>query len=499
MRGDAVVLVAGRFVQALLTIAGFRVLTALLSPAEVGNYYLIISVASLFSMFLISPVGMYVNRRFFAWYDERSLTAHFLGYNAYAAAVSLLAFLSALAAWRFAGVGAGLNGPLFAFLVAAYIYVLNWNQNYIPALNTLGYRRDFVLLTLVTVGLALAFSALFSVVLSRGGTEWMAGLIVANGAATLAAARILYGKLREDAPGHFDFRGLASRPALDAIGAFALPLAGASFFMWAQSQSYRVIVERLDGAELLGYMAVGFSIATSVAGIMESLVQQLYLPAFYRRITSGGKDERRAALAELAAKSVPVYLVYLFFIAGSAELLVRTLVSPKYRDVFVYARYGAFVEFFRMATNVLAAAAHSEMRTRSLVRPYLIGGITAAVLVYFSAVSGRPGTYVPLALLLSGGVTFFSMQRAILPIIEFRLDLRALAAPAVGSLGLLAFSFIHPAGTLGTLGLLGLSGCYFAGMLYWTSRKWLRNVPSNPLSGPKAETENMSPAEPEAL
>lgn len=498
MQRDAVLLLAGRAAQALLTVAGFRLLTTLLPPAEVGSYYLIMSVAALFSMFLISPVGMYVNRRFFAWHDERSITSHFLAYNAYTAAVALAAFLCALAAWRFAGVGAGLSGPLFAFLVAAYIYVLNWNQNYIPALNTLGHRKDFVLLTLVTAALGLALSALFAVCFSRDGMQWMAGLIVANGAATLIAGRALYGKLGERAPGPLDFRGLASRPALAEICAFSLPLAGASFFMWAQSQSYRVIVERLNGPELLGYMGVGFSIATSVAGIMESLVQQLHLPAFYRRITAGGKDERRAALADLAAKSIPVYLVYLFFIAGTSEFLVRFLVAPKYRDVFVYARYGAVVEFFRMSTNVLAAAAHSEMRTRSLVQPYLVGGIAAAALVCLGAASGLPGLYVPIALLASGAVTFFAMQRAILPIIDFRLDLASLASPALCSLGFLVFAFIHPAGAAGAAVMLALSGVYFAGMLYWLSRKW-PGGDIEPLGGRKADTENMSPAEPEPL
>lgn len=473
MKNEVLILIGGRLMQAALTIASFRLLTTFLRPADLGGFYLIMSISTLFGMFMLGPVGMYINRRMFAWHDSRDLFSHFLGYNVFAIATTVLAFAAVWLSWRFFGIGAQLSGFELSLTVAAYVYVLNWNQNFVPALNLLGYRGLFVAFSVLTTALGLALSVAFVRYISYSPISWMAGVIMATGGVAIVAAYSLRSRLNEARP---SFIGVARylRPgSVRGIAAFAVPLSCAAFFMWAQNQSYRVIVEKVIGPEFLAYMAVGFSISTSVAGILESLVQQVYLPGFYRSISSGDKNSRRLALQELAAKTIPVYIVYLFFIVGASEYLVRFLVDEKYREVFVYARYGAVVEFFRMSTNILASAAHSEMRTGSLIRPYLVGGVLAAVTAYLGAVSGRPQVLVPVALLLSGAVTFFAMQRAIYPIIEFRLDTAALFPPVMFSLLFLVFAALPPGGTARSVALLTAAGGYFILLQYWISRKWL--------------------------
>ncbi|MCX5792247.1 MAG: hypothetical protein NTY45_08545 [Elusimicrobia bacterium] len=500
MNKEVSTLLAGRGAQALLTIAAFRLLTTFISPSEVGGFYLIMSMASLFSLFLLNPVGMYVNRKLFVWYDQKTVFEHFLGFNVYTLLVSALAFGIVLFSWSFLGVGAGLPGLLFAFIVACYIYVLNWNQTIIPTLNAFGHKTAFVLLTTATTGIGLVFSIVFVKFFKAGAVEWVSGQVVALGLLTLAGVCVFRRKVPENGLLLSGTEKCVTKESLLAVAAFALPLAGATFFMWAQGQSYRVIVEKIRGPEFLAYLAVGFSIATSVAGILESLVQQIYLPAFYRRISTGGKDERRSALRDLAARAIPVYLIYLFFIIGLSEHLVYFLVAPKYREVFVYARYGAVVEFFRMSTNILASAAHSEMRTKSLITPYLLGGVSAAVSAYFAAMSSRPELFVPLALLLSGVITFFDMQRAIFPIIEFKLDARSLAAPGFFSLAFLVAILIHPKGLVQSLALLGAAGAYFLFLQYWFSRKWLGSAGKIPAPAAQpVDTENLAPAEKDVL
>lgn len=476
MKRDAMLLVAGRAAQAILTIAVFRLLTAFLSPAEAGGVYLIISVATFFGMFALNPVFMYLSRKLFVWHDAGSVFDHLLGYNLYSIAVSLSVIPLVLAAWRFFGVGAGLPGLAFALTVAVYTYALNWNQVFIPFLNTLGHRASFVALTLATSGLGLLFSVAAVYFNSPSAVSWISGQAAGLGLAAVLGLYVFREKVPESpgAPGRS--LGYANRSVFSNVAGFAAPLAGAAFFMWAQSQSYRVVAERINGPEFLGYLAVGFSIATSVAGILESLVQQLYLPVFYRRISGGDKDARRAALSELAAKTLPVYLIYLFFMAGSSEYLASFLVAEKYRGVFVYARYGAFIEFFRMTANILASAAHSEMRTGVLIKPYLFGGISAVAGVYLAALSPAPPVFIPLALALSGLVTVSSMWHTMNSMVPLDLDFKPLLRYSFLSALFLPLAFIHARGFLPSFGLLLASVAYFSFLQYKAAGKWLSGL-----------------------
>lgn len=381
-----------------------------------------------------------------------------------------MAFFVVFAVWRFLGVGSGMPGLLFAFLVSAYIFVLNWNQNYIPALNTLGHRVEFVLLTLATVSSSLLLSALAAVCVAREGLVWMGGGVVATGAVTLYSSRIFRKKVPEPLPHPLSFRKYVAKASVLSVNSFSLPLAGASFFMWAQSQSYRVLVGRLNGAEILGFMAVGFSIATSVAGILESLVQQIFLPTFYRRISGSGASARKEAFSSLVMSTLPVYVGYLFFILGSSELLVTVLVDAKYRTVYTFARFGAFIEFFRMTTNVLASAAHSEMRTKVLLKPYVVGGVISVLFVFAGAFSGAPKVLIPAALVASGLLTMLIMNVSVRPLVNFTPTPAAMLKPVLMGSILLVPVFFTVSGVLQALPLLACSGTYFSYFLYRTMK-----------------------------
>lgn len=495
MKFDALILIAGRGLQAVLAIALFRIITDVLAPAQVGGVYLIFSISYLFTSFLINPVSTYINRKLFLWYDAKNLFAHLASYNYYVAAVSLLSLPVVWCAWRFFGVGTGLNGLVFAAEVCCYIYVLTWNITFIPIMNALGHRVAFVLLTLAASALGLLFSPLLAHFGIPTAEYWMAGQIAALGLVTAVSVRIFFRKVPEP-PTKIPPSKYLEKGSLTGVWLFALPLAVSAFFMWAQGQSYRVIVEKMSGAEFLGYLGVGFSIATSVAGILESLVQQIYLPGFYRKITGGDKAVRGAALSELAAQTLPVYIIYLFFLVGVSEFMVYFLVAEKYRAVFVFARYGAFIEFFRLTTNVLAAGAYSEMRTQALIKPYLLGGIVAVAGVYFAALSPNPAVFIPLALALSGLVNVLAMGGAIRAMTPLKFDSRPAVKAVLASALFLPLAFLHARGLWSSIGIVGAAGLYFAFLQYRVARKWLggAGLPTQTATLPES-TENLSIAE----
>lgn len=476
MKPDMLILITGRAVQAILTIALFRLLTSFLSPAEAGGVYLIISIATFFGMFALNPVFMYLNRKLFLWHDSKNISEHLLGYNLYSSIVSLLAVPIVYAVWLFFGIGADMPGFLFALLVACYTYALNWNQVFLPFLNALGHKVSFVLLTLVTAGLGLICSVAFVYFRPPSAVAWVGGQVAGLGLATLLGLYVFLRKVPEMRPRPGWLSRYANKTVFSNISGFAIPLAGAAFFMWAQGQSYRVVVTKVNGAEFLGYLAVGFSIATSVAGILESLVQQIYLPGFYRQISGGDAEARRAALNELLSKTIPVYIIYLFFLLGSSEYLVSVLVSEKYRSVVVYARYGAVIEFFRMATNILASGAHSEMKTEVLIKPYFFGGVAAIAGVYFAAFSPYPSILIPAALAGSGLATLSIMWHVINSMVGLSLDFKPLTRYSLLSALFLPLVFFHAGGLFASLGVLMISGLYFSFLQYKAAGDFLPGI-----------------------
>ncbi|MBU1183169.1 MAG: NAD-dependent epimerase/dehydratase family protein [Proteobacteria bacterium] len=87
MHRDILLLAGGRLAQALLAIVSLRLLTALLSPAQVGSMFLILSLASCVGLFFISPVSLFLNRKLHGWHNSNVLWGRFQLFNLYVLAV----------------------------------------------------------------------------------------------------------------------------------------------------------------------------------------------------------------------------------------------------------------------------------------------------------------------------------------------------------------------------------------------------------------------------
>ena len=405
MSKEIIVLIAGRLAQALLSIAVLRAMTAFLSPLEAGRYFLFISLASGFSFFLINPVGMYINRKLHSWQRGRTILDRFGVFNIYT-------LLSALAALAFSMLwvtltGSGLDIPLWLFGcgVAAYLYFNTWNMTLVPALNMLGHRVAFVTLTVLTMGLGLGLAVLAVTGLRPAAFYWVSGQTAAMAVIALIGLLLIKKNTGEVFSGTRRVLAALDRPSVQGVKAFALPLAGATIFMWMQLQGYRLVVEARAGAELLGYLAIGLGIAGSLGAVMESLVQQVYYPGFYRKVSSADPAARAGAFSALTEKAFPAYIILFFFTVSLAPQLAALLVDAKFGGVVPFIIFGAFTEILRMAGNVLASAAHSEMRTRILIKPYAYGGAALLAGVYLAAGAPERETLVPLAMILGGLVT----------------------------------------------------------------------------------------------
>ncbi|OHB44483.1 MAG: hypothetical protein A2178_01990 [Planctomycetes bacterium GWC2_49_10] len=485
MRKDLLLLVLGRFLQALLTIATLRVLTAFLLPAQVGSVYLILSIAAVFGLFLINPVGMYINRKLHSWHKQKTVFSHFYLFNLYVAGVAVLSLAAVGLGKYLFGVGAELTLLPLVLVVACYVYASTWNMTLIPALNMLGFRAPFVVFSVLTSGLALALSAGLVIRVSPTAIGWVSGQAAAMLVMALVALVALKYKLGEPLTA-LPFSEAKTDQAKD-LWAFAMPLAGATFFMWVQNQSYRVIVERLAGPDFLGFLAVGLGISSSLAAVTESLAQQIYFPDFYKKLNTAEAGGHKTALAGLAVKTLPAYIILTVFILCVSSQLTTLLVDRKFAGAAVFVAFGAFIELFRMTANVLASSAHAEMRTSVLIKPYAAGGIFTVLGVYAACHFAGKAMLVPAAMAVGGLVTVWVLKAETSKKAFSDLDYSPLMkSAAYSSLFLLLLPFRHLNSMGWSVLLLALAGAYFLLLQYLAAFKWSKALPAAAPAAPAA-------------
>ena len=472
MNRDYLILGAGRTLQILISLAAMRLLTRLLSGSEVGNVYLVLSLTSYFSLVLLSPVGVYITRRLNDWHKEGLLLDHFACYNVYVAAVALSVFPVLYLVKGVFGVASGISAWGLVLLASGYIYAATWNSTLIPALNMLHHRRSFAFFSTVTLLLSLAFSVLLVQARAASATMWIAGQIA--GLTLMAAASLLYFR-RKVSYGVNPARvlELLKKPRLEGIAKFCLPLLVMTFFMWMQTQSYRLIIEKNLGLDFLGRMAVGLGIAAAIAAAAESLIQQIYYPIYYTEIDTQDGLARKAAWDKMAGAIIPLYLLTALFVSFLARHLATVLVDVKFHDVWIFTVFGAWVEFARVTSNIFASVAHSEMRTGPLAKPYAFGGLLTAGGVYFASLAPGHAFWVPAALVLSGFVTLFLMVVGMRRIMRVALDLGSLKLCLLLALPFpLALLVRNGAGSVLTAGgVLLAMGAYFLAAQYLLYRR----------------------------
>ncbi len=427
----------------VIALVSVRVFTSLLSTGEVGNIYLINSLFGFFGLALINPVGMYINRKVHRWVEERSVLDRFSIFNIYLIFLAISSIGVILLLKRFWHVGATIQLPMLICFLMFSIYFTTWNQVIIPTLNLLNHRISFVLFTILTLIAGLAFSILLVSLMSATAVSWLSGQLAAQALITLFALayfrKVVGRRVSSSEPPE-----VITRENLMHVLHFVFPLGCTTFFIWLQSQSYRIIIEKTVGAEFLGMIGLGIGVASSIAVAAESLIQQLYLPAFYRDINTPDAEKRTAAWNAMAQLTIPIYISLTIMVSCLAPFLLHLLASRKFGGAYVFVVFGAWIEFFRMTTATLTSVAHAEMRTKYLLRAYCVGGLLAVAGTFFGAHQDHYAVLIPAMLLLSGLVAMAIMYRDMKQLMQIKVGIRRivrsilLSLPFLGALMLQA-------------------------------------------------------------
>lgn len=469
-----IAIVLGKLALVAISILSIKVSTKYLSPSVMGNLYLFTTIYTFFVFLFISPVGQYFNRYTHYWLEKGVLKDRFLTYFFYIIFVASLSLFVSIGMHQL-GWTAGLSLIEFASAVALFVAVISLNQTIVPLFNMMQFRVLFTVLAFLTAALALLISFLLVANFDASLENWLLGILISNFLLSLLAWRLIRSRLQ---PESSDVSSLAfsySRGDLNQIIKFSLPVAVATIFMWGQNTGYRITIESLIGANYLGFLGVGLTLASQLSNVVESILMQYLQPVFYKRIQSDRFEDRLSAANSYIAIAIPAYLTLAIFLTFSIEYVFPILVDVQYSDAVEFCVYGVWIEFFRMTTNSLANIAHSETKMNLYMFPYLFGAFGTNILVLLVPTVLIDVELLPAALVLGSFITCLTMFVYMRKIMLFSLDLKglvigvALITPSVVLLNMLDFpSSID----MYYLFMLFVSGCVF--LLGWMALYFLR-------------------------
>lgn len=402
MNKHLVVISIGRVSQMLIMFLTYRVLSSVLSVSDMGVYYFLLSISAAFGLIYANPIGMYANRLLHAWRDHGVVLQN----------------LKAII-WSFV-FGSLLTVPfLFLFkdkislesqniffivgVLVFYVFSTSINGTLVPSLNLLGLTNQFVAWTLITNVLGLILSYILVVFVSPHPLNWLIGQGISFTLCGVVAYFILARRHKNNELASVD----VLNERVKRVSIFALPIVVTNLAVWTLGQSFRFFYKDNIDLNLLGELAFGLGLATSLCVAVEYLFQQLYFPDFYKDINDPSIDNE-VVWNRLFKKLIGPYIYLTFFIIGLSPFILRVLADVKFKNSVKFLAIGALVEFFRMIGNIFNMATQSEMKTHKAMLPYLSGGAVTLVSVLLICKNPSWVNFTPLAL-IAGHLTAMIM------------------------------------------------------------------------------------------
>lgn len=373
----------------------------MLPPAQFGVLAILLTFQSFCGLFLVNPVGQYINRHTHAWVDEGSLLPRLRRYRVWVIVAALVGAIASTI-WAYSQAVPWVERVLVPATVALMVVAATANATSVYLLNMLGHRALSVGwgVTSAVLGLLLSWALTYHFGV---GLAWFTGQALGMAVGAVGAIRGVHRLL----PMARDVR----QPLLEVgvLRSYILPLAVATGLMWWLLAGYRLFLEAHWGLAALGGAVVGLSLASQLWGLLESLAMQFLYPLFYRRIAVSGAPDSALAFSDLLNTLGPIYLVLASATVIGAPSLLALLVDAAYANVVPFVLLGVVVEFCRALGNVLGTAAQVDRRMGALIRPYATGALVLTIgLLLLSQTGGHIAQAV--AVLAGAGLVTFSMM-----------------------------------------------------------------------------------------
>lgn len=377
-----IVVLFGNAAQFILLVLTMRLATSYLPPEEMGRLSLITATTAFFALFLINPVGVFINRRFHAW-DALGRAKYYLQLHwGYLLVVSVIAAGSLTLLNELSVLGDKFNTVWLLAIVCGSLLFNTINQTAIPSLNLLEFRRHFFILTLATIGLGLLSALLLVSHFVPTAEYWLMGLLMGQAGLAVLGVAVLFSKLKMSVA--------VQRPTvahLHLLFSFAWPVAISVGFNWLQTQGYRFFAADALGLASLGLFVAGYGISAGLMAAFEAVVTTYFQPRFYRQVSTNNATEQSLAWNQYAGAILPSLMLVTVLLAGLAPELTRFLVGPAYQSASQFVIWGVLAEGTRVVAGVYGISAHAKMKTRLLLWPNLLGAIICIALIRLLAPS----------------------------------------------------------------------------------------------------------------
>lgn len=418
MDKELLLVLAGRFLQVITSIGILRIVTGLLDPFELGKYSLILSITSFFALVFINPVGTYINRKLHAWYEKGIVWYRLVQGAQYVLCVTAVAIAIIFGMYSFSDVFSNLNVNWLILLVSTSLLFTTCNQTIIPAFNMLGYRKQWVIYSILTLWVGLGASIIFTFG-HHQAEYWIAGqtagMFIGSVIAIIPFRHILKNEtvLRE--------QNLYND--VKSVLMFSLPIAIGVGLNWVQFQSYRFIITDINGLDFLGIFIAGYTVSSGILGAFETTAMNYFYPFFYSKISNADDAQKAATWNQYASVMLPLTMYTSFFVIVMAQQIIHVLADPRFWIAVKYVQFGALIEMGRIIGNIYGMVAHSTMNTKTLILPQLIGSLSTVLFIpLFNTL--LPETGVGVALTVSAGIYIvcmhFATRKQLNIIINFR-------------------------------------------------------------------------------
>jgi O-antigen/teichoic acid export membrane protein len=389
--------------------------TNFLTSESYGELALLTSIQAFCGLFLVNPIGQYINLNTHRWHDEDTLFIRIKAYRWY------LFLVSAIGAFVVIVSMFSVSDNIFLSVISLFLIVLtvNWNSTLVPLLNMLGSRQSSIVWSLVTVIIGIVFSTVF-VILSPTASSWLFGQALGMAIGGFGAWVSL--KKFNSVKAYSHEISLIDRKT---IVTYCLPLAIATGFMWLFQSGYRFAIEHFWGLASLAFFTIGLQVASAMWTIIETIAMQFLNPYFFRSVTDvTDEGQLKKYFSDLINVLAPIYIVLTGFLIISAPYLMALLVDEKYQTAVEFVILGAVIELCRVIVNIFANAAHVKRNTKTLTAPYALAALIAISAIVMVGLLEHPMIQAAYSLVFASVVLLCMMAVMMYRQINYRLDIK---------------------------------------------------------------------------
>jgi len=177
---DLSIIIFGRALQVIIALVAIRVLTTFLSPEEVGNYYIILALLGFFNLVLLNPPGMYFGRHLLQWQKSQNLLNALFVFVLWIVVVAVVSIPISIFLYYGLGYATKFNLELFLIYIFIAILISTIHRNVLYGINTLGYRKQFVIYLISTLLVGLICSVSIVYFYHKFALGWLIGVVLSE-------------------------------------------------------------------------------------------------------------------------------------------------------------------------------------------------------------------------------------------------------------------------------------------------------------------------------